>query len=236
MRIIGGIVALIVLASSPAFADDTSEAKGHFQKGQAAYALGRYQDAAAEWEQAFVLAPDPALLYNAAQAHRLAGNHPRALQLYQNYLRLYGTRVKNQEEVKRHIAELQRAIQSQEQATHSPPTTPAPVGSTTSSGAVASSAHPPTTTNEPPTTTNEPPPTTTTPASPTPTTNEPATTTTTSAALVASGAPPPKPIYKKAWFWVAVGGAVVVVTAVGVGLGVGLSGGAPSASFGKVSF
>jgi tetratricopeptide (TPR) repeat protein len=41
-----------------------------------------------------------------------------------------------------------------------------------------------------------------------------------------------KPSYKKWWFWTAIGGAVVVCTALGVGLGVGLSDGAPSTTLG----
>jgi hypothetical protein len=42
------------------------------------------------FEKAFELKSDPALLYNAAQSHRLAGNKERALALYQNHLRVYG--------------------------------------------------------------------------------------------------------------------------------------------------
>jgi tetratricopeptide (TPR) repeat protein len=235
MRLFGGIVAICLMASlsTAAFADDVSDAKAHFRKGTAAYALGHYGDAATEWEAAFALQPDPALLYNAAQAHRLAGNHPRALQLYQSYLRLYASQVKNQDEVKRHIAELQRAIATQEQASHSPPTTPVPVTSqpsTAPSVATRTPAQEPPPSREPATA----PPTTTPP--------EPATTTAppTQAPSVVASAPPPaehKPIYKKTWFWVTVGAAVVVV-GVGVGLGVGLSGGSsnPTATFGKVSF
>ena len=37
------------------------------------FALGRYGEAAAKYEAAFALRPDPALLYNAAQSHRLGG-------------------------------------------------------------------------------------------------------------------------------------------------------------------
>src|SRR6185436_3078335 len=63
-----------------------------------------------------------ALLYNAAQAHRVAGNKQRALLLYQNYLRVYGKQVKNRDEVERHIQTLQRAIDSEVQSQTAPPT------------------------------------------------------------------------------------------------------------------
>ena len=84
------VLATFILGPAPAArADDQrGEARAHYEKGTAAYALGRFADAAAEFEQAFTLKPDPALLYNAAQAYRLAGDRDRALQLYKSYLRV----------------------------------------------------------------------------------------------------------------------------------------------------
>ncbi len=47
--------------------------------------------------------------------------------------------------------------------------------------------------------------------------------------LVSPPAPPPKPIYRKGWFWGIIGGVTVVGLAVGLGLGLGLrSSSAPS--------
>lgn len=66
-----------------------SEAKEYYDKATAAFALGSYPEAATNYEKAFSLKPDPALLYNAAQAHRLAGNNKRALELYKSYLRVF---------------------------------------------------------------------------------------------------------------------------------------------------
>lgn len=66
-----------------------TEAKGFYEKATGAFALGNYPEAAANYEKAFSLKPDPALLYNAAQAHRLAGNKTRALELYKSYLRVF---------------------------------------------------------------------------------------------------------------------------------------------------
>jgi tetratricopeptide (TPR) repeat protein len=105
--------------------DDLEQARLHAQKGLAAYALGHYAQAAGEYEQSFSLHADPALLYNAAQAHRLAGNKPRALLLYKNYLRLFQN-VPNRDEVERHITELEQAIESEKQAVSAPPTEPMP--------------------------------------------------------------------------------------------------------------
>src|SRR5437868_11164311 len=90
------VAALIVL---PGAAPAEESAKELFDRGTAAYALGHFEEAAADYEKSFSLKPDPALLFNAAQAHRQAGNKRRALALYQNYVKLYGNRVSNRVEV-----------------------------------------------------------------------------------------------------------------------------------------
>src|SRR4051812_48789905 len=81
---------LVLSTGAPVQADDGSaEAKLHFERGFAAYALHKYKDAALEYEKAFELKTDPALLYDAAQAWRLAGEKRRALALYESYLRMF---------------------------------------------------------------------------------------------------------------------------------------------------
>ncbi|MGZ3406679.1 MAG: hypothetical protein ACXVAN_09585 [Polyangia bacterium] len=213
---------LILLVAVPARADNTSEARAHFEAGNAAYALGDYAAAAQEYEKAFALRSDPALLYNAAQAHRVAGNKPRALLLYQNYLRVYGSQVSNRAEVQRHIATLKQAIEVEQQSQSSPPTTPAPLGT------APAPAHPETTPTAPPT--NAPPPTATEP---------PATSPTPAAGNALTATAPTReerPLIKKPWFWAVVGGAALVVAGVGIGLGVGLSGDKnPTPSLGAVA-
>ncbi len=178
------------------------DARSYFNRGKAAFALGKYSEAADLYEKAFALHDDPALLYNAAQAHRLGGNKQRALMLYQNYIRLYGANRGNRAEVERHIAALKAAIDADTKVSTQLPQVPAtvepPPGGT----------HP--TTTQP--TTSEPRPATTTPERP----SAPA------AAVAATPAPKEdRPIWKKGWFWGAVAGGVVVV-GLAVGLGVGL--------------
>jgi tetratricopeptide (TPR) repeat protein len=225
------IFALILVLATTRFAqaDNTAEARARFEAGSAAYALGQYATAAQEYEKAFQLKPDPALLYNAAQAHRVAGNKQRALLLYQNYLRVYGKQVSNREEVERHIASLKRAIDVEVQAQTSPPTTPTQLGPNAPANAPASPDARP---GERPTT--------------------PATgsaTAPTAAAPASATAPNLTPDYvatephrdnrkltQKAWFWVVIGGAVVVVAGVAIGLGVGLqSPSNPTPSLGAVA-
>src|SRR5687767_9372424 len=59
----------------------SEEARAKYEQATGAYALGKYEEAASLYEQAFELKVDQALLYNAAQAHRLAGNTKRAVEL-----------------------------------------------------------------------------------------------------------------------------------------------------------
>jgi tetratricopeptide (TPR) repeat protein len=113
-----------MLLAAVAHADAARE---HFKQGTTFYALGKYSEAAVEYEHAYELHPDPALLYNAAQAHRMAGEKPRALLLYSNYLRLYGQTAKNRAEVQRFITQLKAAIDSEKTVTSTPPTTPEPM-------------------------------------------------------------------------------------------------------------
>ncbi len=124
MRFLHAVVALALLTPTAALADKISDAKEHYKHGTAAYALGKYAEAAGEYEAAYELAPEPALLYNAAQAHRIGGNKQRALTLYQSYLRIYGNDAPNRGEVERHIEELKQAIDVEERAKTSPPTGP----------------------------------------------------------------------------------------------------------------
>ena len=91
MRYSRALLIVVVLAgpipaSMSHAADETSAAREHAQKGKAFMDLGKYTDAAAEYEAAYTDKPDPTLLLNLAQAYRLAGNSEKALFFYRKYL------------------------------------------------------------------------------------------------------------------------------------------------------
>lgn len=191
--------------------ETVSEARNHYDKGLAAFALGRYSDAADEYEKAFSLKTDSALLYNAAQAHRLAGHYDRALHLYQSYLRIFGKRVKNGPKVQQHIDELEKIVSAQAQEKDRPPVdVMAPSQNSVAETTTAKSEEPP------------PPAQLSAPA------DADAARLTVTATRRSKG---DKPVYKKPWFWITVGG-VAIAAGVGVGLGLGLSAKNPSPSFG----
>ena len=113
------VLVALLLCGATAFAEE--DAKSLFTRGRTQYALGHFKEAAELFERAFELKQDPAILYNAAQAHRLAGDKKPALVLYQNYLRLFGE-MENHEEVERRIVELKAAIEAEQKANTNPPT------------------------------------------------------------------------------------------------------------------
>jgi tetratricopeptide (TPR) repeat protein len=88
LRCARAVTLIVLLISLHVRAQDpNSEAKEHYRQGTAAYNLGRYRDAAQEYERAYELTLDPALLFNVAQAYRLAGERQKAVLTYRSYLR-----------------------------------------------------------------------------------------------------------------------------------------------------
>src|SRR5450755_1936014 len=133
---LAALLALAAVHAPPALADDAADAKTHYQKATAHYAVGEYHDAAMEYEAAYKAKQDPALLYNAAQSHRLAGDNPKALLLYKNIVKLYPTS-KYAGESKDRIEKLEQAIAT----TTSPPNQPAAIEP--GGGAAATTTTPP---------------------------------------------------------------------------------------------
>ena len=104
---------LAISLGGRAFASPSGEARAYHEKAKSAFALEKYAQAAEYFERAFELKADPAILYNAALSHRLAGNKERALALYQNYLRVFG-HVGKWSEVEARVSELKTALAEQE--------------------------------------------------------------------------------------------------------------------------
>ncbi|HSY38455.1 MAG TPA: hypothetical protein VLA79_02975 [Polyangia bacterium] len=204
-------VTLLALAVSgpPAVAAEPSAARRAYDEATAAFGLGHYQEAAERYETAFSLRPDPALLYDAAQAYRLAGNRPRALELYRNYLRLYPDR-QNADEARNQVATLTKALDD-EKAVAPPPPVAAPVEPIVTPSPVSSSVPAPALTPSQ---------------------------AVTPAAMVTQTAPAAEPPSSsggsRTWIWIAVGAAVVVGGAVALLLAT-RSDKFPDASFGTVA-
>ena len=177
---------LFLLASATAVAAD--DAKAHYQKATAHFAIGEYHDAAVEYEEAFKLKQDPAILFNAAQSFRLAGDNQQALLLYNNIIKLYPNT--------QYAKDSKERIEKLAQVTTAPP----------------AAAPPPVTPIPPPAPVVTAPPPAIEPAAPTPSASA---TVVSSAPASQSEA---HPVYTRWWFWtaVAVVAAGAVITAVAV--------------------
>jgi tetratricopeptide (TPR) repeat protein len=102
MRAAGLVVALAALAAAPparaqeptprpAVTDEQrAQAERSFEEGNARFHEGDYQAAIPLFRRAFELSGEPALLYNIAQAHRLAGQCRPAVAAYRRFLALAG--------------------------------------------------------------------------------------------------------------------------------------------------
>lgn len=117
---LGLVVVFLAATVKPAYADDTSEAREHYQKGTSFYDLGRYPEAIREFEAAYQIKNDPALLYNLAQSHRLAGNSEQALHFYRTYLRRV-PKAPNRTEIEGRITQLEQVISQNKTAQNTPP-------------------------------------------------------------------------------------------------------------------
>src|SRR3954462_6554083 len=124
MRIVAAIVLVLALTTSVARAQDADAdaARQHYKAATGHFAVGEFAEAAAEYEAAFKLHQDSALLFNAAQSRRRAGDNAKALVLYKNFLHLYPSSPQLPA-VREQIDKLQEAIAAENKAKSSPPTT-----------------------------------------------------------------------------------------------------------------
>jgi tetratricopeptide (TPR) repeat protein len=66
---------------------DKQQARPHIQAGDVDYKLGKFEEALVEYTKAYELYPVPALLFNLGQCHRNLKNFERAVFFYEGYLR-----------------------------------------------------------------------------------------------------------------------------------------------------
>lgn len=119
------IFAFVLFLAAPAVAraDDAAAAdaaRAHYQKGTSFYDLGKYPEAIKEFEAAYEVKNDPALLYNLAQSNRLAGNADQALHFYRTYLR-YVPHPANRAEIDDRIKQLEILLQQKNATQVTPP-------------------------------------------------------------------------------------------------------------------
>ncbi len=105
---------LLGLLSRPAVAkeDHVELAREHLRRGTALYTLNHYDRAILEFEAGYAESPEPAFLFNLAQAHAKLGEKRLALDFYQKYLEL-GALPQDVPMVKENIGRLTRELDEQ---------------------------------------------------------------------------------------------------------------------------
>ena len=80
------VVALACIALAAAAADADPATVDHYEAGKQLFAAKRYAEALDEFRRALALAPRPEVLYAIAQAQRMVGDCPGAVQTYRAFL------------------------------------------------------------------------------------------------------------------------------------------------------
>jgi tetratricopeptide (TPR) repeat protein len=90
-------------------------ARGHFDRAEKAFNLGRFDEALTGYQEAYEVLPLPAFLFNIAQCHRNLRNREQAVFFYQRYLSL-APDAPNRPVVEELIAEQKRLQAAQQPA------------------------------------------------------------------------------------------------------------------------
>jgi len=119
------VVFAVVLACASTAAADPKRAAAVFALGQADYDAGKYVAAADKFETAYALDPDPAYLFNIAQAHRLGNACAKAAAAYRKFLDIVPS-APNAAKVRQWIEQTDECAKTQEPArpATSEPSTP----------------------------------------------------------------------------------------------------------------
>src|SRR5687767_8586172 len=80
------LIGLLVVAGTAAAQAPSDQARAAYERGDALFLAGKYEDALIELTRAYELSKAPELLFNIAQAQRLGGHCREAVVAYETYL------------------------------------------------------------------------------------------------------------------------------------------------------
>jgi hypothetical protein len=106
--------------AAPLTTEQREEARKHWDSANRKFDLGKYDEAATEFETVYEISGDTSLLFNIAQAMRLARNYERAQQFYRSYLRK-APEGKYRALVEKRVAEMAELIEQQKSVSSAPP-------------------------------------------------------------------------------------------------------------------
>jgi len=122
-------LALCVLVPSAVRAESETEkkqrAKERYEIATRLYDVGKYGEAIGEYEQAYLLTGDAALLFNIGQAYRLWDRPEDAIRAYKNYLR-QRPEATNRADVEKKLSDLEKVVEERRRGSGTPPPAEAP--------------------------------------------------------------------------------------------------------------
>ena len=111
------IVIVLMFAAGVASAAPKSNAQtaadALFEKGQASYQSGKYQDAITQFKQAYELVHDPVYLFNIAQSYRKVADCENADRFYRKFLE-YSPNAENKDKVEQWLEELKPCVEQRQ--------------------------------------------------------------------------------------------------------------------------
>lgn len=110
-------------------------------QGRAYHDAGDYGNAIIAFKEAYVMAPSPGLLFNLAQAYRLAGNCDDASLMYRRYIAT-GPSLEGRTIAEGHLATVERCTHKASLGIPQDPGTPLPIKTDRASGSLFSTAAP----------------------------------------------------------------------------------------------
>jgi hypothetical protein len=98
-----GLARVVHAAPTP---DERKAARAHYETAVNHFNASEYLSAADEFLSVYKLVPQPVLLYDAAQAYRLANDTQRAVEQYQSYLKVAAPDAAQRPEVEKRLKDL----------------------------------------------------------------------------------------------------------------------------------
>jgi len=96
-------------SAAPLTSAQRQEIRAHYQRASRDYDLGKFEEAIDEYQVIYEIDGDPVMLYNLAQAYRLAEQPDKAIQFYRRYLQR-APEAKNREAVEQKISALEKIL------------------------------------------------------------------------------------------------------------------------------
>jgi hypothetical protein len=121
---------MVALSAAPSAAQSNAKerAKALYQQGKTQFDLGNFDESVKLFKQAYATSPNPAFLFNIAQAYRQMGDCKQALFFYKRYLTVAGDNARDKDLVEGHIKQLSETCKASEEMKDKPPLGAMPPG------------------------------------------------------------------------------------------------------------